>query len=52
MEIRRYELVVQWDDGEKEVFGYKTEDEARKAGDWYRMAFGEQVWTCVRRVVR
>jgi hypothetical protein len=47
----RYELVVEWYDGEKEVYGYKTEAEAKKAGEQYYECYGEQVSVKVRRVV-
>lgn len=43
-----YELVVVWDDGQREVHPYKTEQDARDAERGFRMAFGAQVWTCVR----
>lgn len=49
--MTRYELVILWDDGEKEVFGYATEEDARKAGAQYRTQYGSQVWTQVRKVV-
>ena len=48
--MTRYELVVIWDDGEKEVFGYQTKAEAKDAAVRYRMEYGTQVFTCVRRV--
>ena len=43
-----YELVIVWDTGEKEVFTYNTEEEAEKAGEGYKTAFGQQIWYCVR----
>ena len=49
--MTRYELVVIWDDGEKEVFGYQTKAEAKDAAVRYRMEYGTQVFTCVRRVI-
>lgn len=48
----KYELVVIWDDGEKEVFSYPTETEAKEAEDGYHKAFGNQVsWTGIRRMI-
>lgn len=49
--MTRYELVILWYDGEKEVYGYKTEAEAKKAGEQYYECYGEQVSVKVRRVV-
>lgn len=43
-----YELVIVWYSGEKEVHEYKTKEEAEKAKAGYCMAFGHQLWTCVR----
>ena len=46
-----YELVVVWETGEKEIHAYATEEEARAAGDGYKMAFGNQIsWTGTRKV--
>lgn len=48
----RFELVVIWDDGEKEVFSYPTEAEAKEAEDGYHKSFGNQLkWTGVRRMI-
>ena len=48
----KYELVVIWDDGEKEVFSYPTEAEAKEAEDGYHKAFGNQLsWTGIRRMI-
>ncbi len=45
-----FELVVIWETGEKEVHAYATEEEARAAGDGYKMAFGNQIsWTGTRK---
>lgn len=49
--MTRYELVILWYDGDKEVYGYKTEAEAKDAAVRYRIEYGTQVFTCVRRVV-
>jgi len=42
------ELVVIWTTGEKEVHKYENKSKAREAENGYKMAFGNQVWTCVR----
>ena len=44
----RYELVIVWETGEKEITQFATKDEAESAGRGMKMAFGEQVWYCVR----
>lgn len=45
-----YKLIVIWETGEKQVYAYKTEAEAEKAAQGFRMAFGKQVeWTGVTR---
>lgn len=45
----RYELIVIWTTGEKEIHTYNSEDEAYKRADGYKMAFGNQIsWTGVR----
>lgn len=44
----RYELVVVWSTGDKQVFEYATQDEAEQGKRNYEMAFGAQVWCCVR----
>ena len=46
--MREYELVIVWYSGEKEIYTYKTEAEARKAKANMEMAFGRQLWACVR----
>lgn len=44
-----YYLIIIWDDGLKQEFGYLTLDEANKAARGYKMAFGRQVeYCCVR----
>ena len=46
----KYELVVIWETGEKEVHAYVTEKEAREAGNGYKMAFGNQIsWMGIRK---
>lgn len=44
----KYEIVVVWSTGEKQIFGYATREEAEQAKAGYEMAFGSQVWVCVR----
>lgn len=44
-----YELVVIWVDGSKEIHTYETKEKAEKAGNGYKMAFGNQIqWVGVR----
>lgn len=44
-----YELVVIWNDGQKEIHEYPTPEDAEKAGIGYKTAFGNQVsWYGVR----
>lgn len=43
-----YELVVVWNSGEKEIYSYNTEYLANKAKSNMEMAFGRQLWACVR----
>lgn len=48
--MKRYNLIVVWDTGEKEVFPYETEEEAERAEKGYKTAFGNQVsFTCINR---
>lgn len=45
-----YELIVIWEDGDKEVHGYTTEEEAQERARGFKMAFGNQIqWCGVRR---
>ena len=49
----KYELVVIWETGEKEVHGYKSQEEAEEASRGYKMAFGNQIaWVGIRKVTR
>lgn len=41
-----YYLVIIWDDGLRQEFGYLTLDEANEAARGYKMAFGRQVEYC------
>ena len=44
-----YELVIIWENGEKSIEEFKNEEEAHKAANNYKMAFGHQVtWTGIR----
>ena len=45
-----YELIIIWADGDKNVYPYQTEEEARQGERNMRMAFGNQVsWAGVRK---
>lgn len=47
-----YELIIIWEDGDKNIYKYNTEDEARKGERNMRMAFGNQIsWSGVRKGV-
>ena len=47
----RWELVVEWDTGDKDIYPYHTEQAARAAGEMLKMALGGQVaWCGVREV--
>ena len=49
----KYELVIVWETGEKEIHAYATEEEALKASKGYRTVFGNQIaWTGVRKAVK
>ena len=41
------ELVIVWNTGEKERHEYKTREDAEKAENGYKNAFGGQVWTTI-----
>ena len=43
-----YELVMVWEDGDKEIHSYKNREEAENGKRNVEMAFGTQVWCCVR----
>lgn len=46
----KYELVIIWDTGEKQTFGYDTEDKAKEIEAGYRIAFGNQIaFTCINK---
>lgn len=45
-----FELVVVWDNGDKNVYEYRTEEEAENGAERMKMAFGHQIsWTGTRR---
>lgn len=45
-----YELVIIWETGEKEVYPFKTEEQAEQGGRNMRKAFGKQIeWYGVRK---
>lgn len=45
-----YELIVIWEDGEKQIYNYDTDIEARKGADNMKMCFGNQIaWTGINR---
>lgn len=47
--MRKYELIVIWSTGEKEVHEYNSREKAKKAEQGYKMAFGNQIsWTGIR----
>lgn len=49
--MKRYELVVIWDTGEKETATYDTEIEAKIIENGFHTAFGKQIqWTGIREV--
>lgn len=45
----KYELIVVWESGEKEVTEHASEEKANSAGAGMKMAFGNQIsWWGVR----
>lgn len=45
-----WELVVIWDNSDKDIYKYNTEQEAENAAQGMRKAFGTQIqWAGVRR---
>ena len=48
----KYELVIVWDTGEKEIHEYNTQEEAEIMAQGDRTAFGNQIsWTGIRRTI-
>lgn len=48
----RFELVVIWDTGERQIYPYPTEADAEQGGRNMRMAFGKQIAWCGTRPKR
>lgn len=49
----KWELVLIWTSGEKEIYTYDTKEEAYKGGWNFKQAFGNQIeWTGVREARR
>lgn len=47
----RYELIIIWDDGKKEIYEYKTIKEAEKVAENMKKVFGGQIaWTGTRKI--
>lgn len=47
--MRKYEVVIIWETGEKEIYTYDDKDRAYDAIDDWKMAFGNQIqWAGVR----
>lgn len=47
----RYELVVIWETGEKEIYAYATREKAEETSANMKKVFGNQIaWTGVREV--
>lgn len=45
-----FELVVIWETGEKEIYTYRTEERAERAGREMKKVFGNQIaWTGTRK---
>lgn len=45
----KYQLVILWTTGEKDVHNYKTQYTAENAEKNMKMAFGNQIaWSCIR----
>jgi hypothetical protein len=49
----RYELVVIWATGEKDIFPYNSREEAERGENGMLMALGNQIsWTGIRKAAR
>lgn len=45
----KYELVIIWDTGEKEIHEYSSQEHAEQAERGYKKAFGKQIqWSGIR----
>lgn len=50
--MKSFELVVVWETGETDVYGYDTREKAEAVGSGMKMAFGNQIqWHGVRPVL-
>lgn len=48
----RYELIVVWFNGDKDIYAYESREAAEQAGAGMKMALGEQIaWYGVRRKI-
>jgi len=47
MKNKRFELVIVWSTGEREVYGFNTYEAAAKARRNMEIAFGSQLWACI-----
>lgn len=46
-----WELVIIWDNGDKDIYKFRTEEEAVRGGKNLKMAFGNQIaWHGIRKV--
>lgn len=49
MRTGKFELVIIWSNGDKEIWEYQTEEEAKEAEEGMHVAVGNQIsWSCVR----
>ena len=50
--MNKYELVIIWTSGEKDVHEFESREAAEHAERGYKTAFGNQIeWTCVRQKI-
>lgn len=45
--MRKYEVIIIWETGEREIVTKDTLKEAEEIVSGYKRAFGRQVWTCI-----
>lgn len=49
MKTGKYELVIVWNLGEKNIIEYESQEQAEKAEQGYKVAFGNQIqWSGIR----
>ncbi len=49
----RYELIIIWESGEKEVYSYDSKEKAKKIEEGYKIVFGNQIsWTGITEKAR